>query len=318
MRFTDSASGQSIETMMITTMDAATRTEDFTLETDTVETASVGPEMEKSGRILYDRDSRGTVGEQFVENPRMACRNVDVYYGDKQAIIDVSLDIGRNEVIAMIGPSGCGKSTFLRCLNRMNDTIDTCRVTGEITLDGINIYGKDVDVVPLRAQVGMVFQKPNPFPKSIYDNVAYGPRIHGLAQNKTELDEIVETSLRKAGLWEEVKDRMAQPGTGLSGGQQQRLCIARTIAVSPEVILMDEPCSALDPIATAIIEDLIDELKQQYSIAIVTHSMQQASRVSQRTAYFHLGDLIEVGETAQIFTNPRHQLTQDYITGRFG
>jgi phosphate transport system ATP-binding protein len=248
----------------------------------------------------------------------MACRNVNVTYGEKHAIKNVSLDIGRNEVVAMIGPSGCGKSTFLRCLNRMNDTIDTCRVSGDITLDGMNIYGKEVDVVPLRAQVGMVFQKPNPFPKSIYDNVAYGPRIHGLAHNKAELDEIVETSLRRAGLWEEVKDSLAHPGTGLSGGQQQRLCIARTIAVSPEVILMDEPCSALDPIATAIIEDLIDELKQQYSIAIVTHSMQQASRVSQRTAYFHLGDLIEVGQTAQIFTNPRHQLTQDYITGRFG
>lgn len=283
-----------------------------------VKTTSNVSAKSPTGRILFDRDSRETVGECFVEDPRMTCRDVNVYYDDKQAIIDVSLDIGRNEVIAMIGPSGCGKSTFLRCLNRMNDTIDTCRVTGEITLDGMNIYGKEVDVVPLRAQVGMVFQKPNPFPKSIYDNVAYGPRIHGLAQNKAELDEIVETSLRKAGLWEEVKDRMAQPGTGLSGGQQQRLCIARTIAVSPEVILMDEPCSALDPIATSIIEDLIDELKQQYSIAIVTHSMQQASRVSQRTAYFHLGDLIEVGATAQIFTNPRHQLTQDYITGRFG
>nr|MDJ0803106.1 phosphate ABC transporter ATP-binding protein PstB [Desulfobacterales bacterium] len=230
----------------------------------------------------------------------------------------VSLDIGRNQVIAMIGPSGCGKSTFLRCLNRMNDTIDICRVTGEILLDGVDIYDRHMDVVPLRARVGMVFQKPNPFPKSIYDNVAYGPRIHGLAQTRSEMDEVVETSLRKAGLWEEVKDRLAQPGTGLSGGQQQRLCIARTIAVSPEVILMDEPCSALDPIATSIIEDLIDELKQQFSIAIVTHSMQQASRVSQRTAYFHLGDLIEVGQTAQIFTNPRHQLTQDYITGRFG
>ncbi|MDJ0889425.1 MAG: phosphate ABC transporter ATP-binding protein PstB, partial [Desulfobacterales bacterium] len=245
----------------------------------------------------------------------MSCRNVNVYYADKHAIIDVSLDIGRNQVIAMIGPSGCGKSTFLRCLNRMNDTIDICRVTGEISLDGVDIYDRHIDVVPLRARVGMVFQKPNPFPKSIYDNVAYGPRIHGLVQNKAETDELVETSLRKAGLWDEVKDRLDQPGTGLSGGQQQRLCIARTIAVSPEVILMDEPCSALDPIATAIIEDLIDELKQQYSIAIVTHSMQQASRVSQRTAYFHLGDLIEVGETAQIFTNPRHQLTQDYITG---
>jgi len=272
----------------------------------------------QTGRILYDRESRETVGEPFVEGARMTCRGVNVYYGDKQAIKNVSLDIGRNEVVAMIGPSGCGKSTFLRCLNRMNDTIDTCRVEGEITLDGMDIYGKEVDVVPLRAQVGMVFQKPNPFPKSIYDNVAYGPRIHGLAQNKVELDEIVETSLRKAGLWEEVKDIMNHPGTGLSGGQQQRLCIARTIAVSPEVILMDEPCSALDPIATSIIEDLIDELKQQFSIAIVTHSMQQASRVSQRTAYFHLGDLIEVGDTAQIFTTPRHQLTQDYITGRFG
>ncbi|MDJ0883634.1 MAG: phosphate ABC transporter ATP-binding protein PstB [Desulfobacterales bacterium] len=248
----------------------------------------------------------------------MSCRNVDVYYDDKHAIRNVSLDIGRNQVIAMIGPSGCGKSTFLRCLNRMNDTIDICRVTGQILLDDVDIYDRHIDVVPLRARVGMVFQKPNPFPKSIYDNVAYGPRIHGLAQNKAEMDELVETSLRKAGLWEEVKDRLDQPGTGLSGGQQQRLCIARTIAVSPEVILMDEPCSALDPIATSIIEDLIDELKQQFSIAIVTHSMQQASRVSQRTAYFHLGDLIEVGETAQIFTNPRHQLTQDYITGRFG
>ncbi len=283
--------------------------------------AAAGPatvEDKPSGRILYSRDSRKTVGEAFIDNPRMSCRNVNVYYADKHAINDVSLDIGRNQVIAMIGPSGCGKSTFLRCLNRMNDTIDICRVTGEILLDGSDIYDRHIDVVPLRARIGMVFQKPNPFPKSIYDNVAYGPRIHGLVQNKMETDEIVETSLRRAGLWDEVKDRLAQPGTGLSGGQQQRLCIARTIAVSPEVILMDEPCSALDPIATSIIEDLIDELKQQFSIAIVTHSMQQASRVSQRTAYFHLGDLIEVGETAQIFTNPRHQLTQDYITGRFG
>ena len=275
-------------------------------------------EDKKSGRILYSRDSRQTVGEAFIDHPRMSCRNVDVYYDDKHAIKDVSIDIGRNQVVAMIGPSGCGKSTFLRCLNRMNDTIDICRVTGQIHLDGVDIYDRNVDVVPLRARVGMVFQKPNPFPKSIYDNVAYGPRIHGLVQNKSETDEIVETSLRRAGLWEEVKDRLEQPGTGLSGGQQQRLCIARTIAVGPEVILMDEPCSALDPIATSIIEDLIDELKQQFSIAIVTHSMQQASRVSQRTAYFHLGDLIEVGQTAQIFTNPRHQLTQDYITGRFG
>jgi phosphate transport system ATP-binding protein len=248
----------------------------------------------------------------------MVCRNVNVYYGDKHAIREVSLDIGRNEVISMIGPSGCGKSTLLRCLNRMNDTIDICRVTGTITLDDQNIYDKGVDVVPLRAQVGMVFQKPNPFPKSIYDNIAYGPRIHGLVRTKAETDEVVETSLVKAGLWEEVKDRLDNPGTGLSGGQQQRLCIARTIAVEPEVILMDEPCSALDPIATSKIEDLIDELRQQYTIVIVTHSMQQASRVSQRTAYFHLGDLIEVGETTQIFTNPRHRLTQDYITGRFG
>ncbi|MEN8690190.1 MAG: phosphate ABC transporter ATP-binding protein PstB [Desulfobacterales bacterium] len=248
----------------------------------------------------------------------MTCHTVNVYYGDKQAIKNVSLDIGRNEVVAMIGPSGCGKSTFIRCLNRMNDTIDNCRVTGEIKLDGVDIYDRNIDVVPLRAQVGMVFQKPNPFPKSVYDNVAYGPKIHGLAPSKTVLDEIVENSLKKAGLWEEVKDRLDQPGTGLSGGQQQRLCIARTIAVSPEVILMDEPCSALDPIATSVIEDLINELREQYSIAIVTHSMQQAARVSQRTAYFHLGDLIEVGPTKLIFTNPRHQLTQDYITGRFG
>ncbi|MGD8286464.1 MAG: phosphate ABC transporter ATP-binding protein PstB [Desulfobacterales bacterium] len=248
----------------------------------------------------------------------MTCRNVNVYYGEKHAIKNVSLDIGRHEVIAMIGPSGCGKSTFLRCLNRMNDTIESCRVTGDIALDGVDIYDKNIDVVPLRAQVGMVFQKPNPFPKSIYENIAYGPRIHGLSQSKAELDEIVETSLIKAGLWDEVKDLLEHPGTGLSGGQQQRLCIARTIAVSPEVILMDEPCSALDPIATAVIEDLIDELREQYTIAIVTHSMQQASRVSQRTAYFHLGDLIEVGLTTQIFTNPSHQLTEDYITGRFG
>jgi len=236
----------------------------------------------------------------------------------EQAIFDVSLDIGKNEIVSMIGPSGCRKSTFIRCLNRMNDTIDGCRVTGEIKIDDMDIYDKRLDVVPLRAQVGMVFQKPNPFPKSIYENVAYGPRIHGLAGNKADLDEIVARSLKRAGLWDEVKDRMDQPGTGLSGGQQQRLCIARTIAVSPEVILMDEPCSAPDPIATARIEELIDELREHYSIAIVTHSMQQAARVSQRTAYLHLGYLIEVGETDQIFTNPRHRLTEDYITGRFG
>ncbi|WP_295585719.1 phosphate ABC transporter ATP-binding protein PstB [uncultured Lamprocystis sp.] len=260
----------------------------------------------------------GTIGDITTPDPRMVCREVNVWYGDKHAIKDVSLDIGNHQVVAMIGPSGCGKSTFLRCLNRMNDTIDGCRVRGSITLDGQEIYDKGLDPVPLRAQVGMVFQKPNPFPKSIYENVAYGARIHGLTNSKAELDALVETSLRKAGLWNEVKDRLDQPGTGLSGGQQQRLCIARTIAVSPEVILMDEPCSALDPIATAIIEELIDELREQYSIAIVTHSMQQAARVSQRTAYFHLGDLVEVGETTQVFTNPRHKLTEDYITGRFG
>ncbi|MES9936661.1 MAG: phosphate ABC transporter ATP-binding protein PstB [Sedimenticola sp.] len=248
----------------------------------------------------------------------MTARGVNVHYGEKHAIKDVSLDIAKNEVIAMIGPSGCGKSTFLRCLNRMNDTIDICRVTGEIRLDDQDIYDKKLDVVPLRAQVGMVFQKPNPFPKSIYDNIAYGPKIHGLVSSKAELDEMVESSLRRAGLWDEVKDYLDQPGTGLSGGQQQRLCIARTIAVSPEVILMDEPCSALDPIATAKIEELIDELRENYTIAIVTHSMQQAARVSQRTAYFHLGKLIEVGNTDDIFTNPSHKLTEDYITGRFG
>jgi phosphate transport system ATP-binding protein len=263
-------------------------------------------------------DGFQTVGEVRVDNPRMTATGVNVYYGDKHAIKDVNLDIAKNQVIAMIGPSGCGKSTFLRCLNRMNDTIDICRVTGEIKLDDQDIYDKRLDVVPLRAQVGMVFQKPNPFPKSIYDNIAYGPRIHGLAASRAELDEVVEASLTKAGLWEEVKDRLDQPGTGLSGGQQQRLCIARTIAVEPEVILMDEPCSALDPIATAKVEELIDELRKNYTIAIVTHSMQQAARVSQRTAYFHLGNLVEVGETTQIFTNPQHKLTEDYITGRFG
>jgi phosphate transport system ATP-binding protein len=264
------------------------------------------------------RDDRATVGDITHPDPRMTCRNVNVFYGDKHAIKDVSLDIGKNEVIALIGPSGCGKSTFLRCLNRMNDSIDSCRVTGEFLMDGNDIYDKKMDVVLLRAQVGMVFQKPNPFPKSIFENVAYGPRIHGLAAHKTDIEEIVVTSLKKAGLWDEVKDYLDQPGTGLSGGQQQRLCIARAIAVNPEVVLMDEPCSALDPIATAKIEELIDELREQYTIAIVTHSMQQAARVSQRTAYFHLGDLIEVGETDRIFTNPRHQLTEDYITGRFG
>ena len=259
-----------------------------------------------------------TVGDCFSDDPKMSMRNVDVYYDDKQAIKNVSLDLERRQVTALIGPSGCGKSTFLRCMNRMNDTIPICRVEGSLKIEGEDIYHKKMDPVLLRARVGMVFQKPNPFPKSIYDNVAYGPKIHGLATNKAELDEIVMTSLQKAGLFEEVKDRLDEPGTGLSGGQQQRLCIARTIAVSPEVILMDEPASALDPIATAVIEELIDELKEKYTIAIVTHSMQQAARVSQKTAYFHLGHLVEMGETKQIFTNPKHQLTENYITGRFG
>jgi phosphate transport system ATP-binding protein len=259
-----------------------------------------------------------TIGDITVPAPVFSCRDVDVFYGDKHAIKKVNIDIGRQQVLAMIGPSGCGKSTFLRCLNRMNDTIVGARVEGQITLDGQDIHDKRQDVVQLRARVGMVFQKPNPFPKSIYENVAYGPRIHGLAANRGELDDIVNQSLRRAGLWEEVKDRLNQPGTSLSGGQQQRLCIARTIAVNPEVILMDEPCSALDPIATARIEDLIDELRESYAICIVTHSMQQAARVSQRTAYFHLGDLVEVGETNKIFTNPQAKLTEDYITGRFG
>ena len=258
-----------------------------------------------------------TVGLPLVAEPKMTIRSANVYYGDKQAIYNVELDIAKNEVLAMIGPSGCGKSTLLRCLNRMNDTIVGCRVEGEICLERESIYGQ-MDVVPLRARVGMVFQKPNPFPKSIYENVAYGPRIHGLASRRVEFDEIVETSLRRAGLWEEAKDRLDQPGTGLSGGQQQRLCIARTIAVNPEVILMDEPCSALDPIATAKIEELIAELSENYTSAIVTHSMQQAARVSQRTAYFHLGRLIEVNDTERVFTNPQHKLTEAYITGRFG
>jgi len=274
--------------------------------------------VEVKQHAAVPREEAETVGDITVANPRMTCRNVDVFYSGSQAIYNVSLDIAKNEVVSMIGPSGCGKSTFLRCLNRMNDTIDGCQVTGGIKIDGQDIYAKSMDVVPLRARVGMVFQKPNPFPKSLYENVAYGPRIHGIADNKEHLDHIVETSMKKAGLWEEAKDRMDQPGTGLSGGQQQRLCIARAIAVEPEVILMDEPCSALDPIATARIEELIDELRENYTIAIVTHSMQQAARVSQRTAYFHLGKLIEVGETDQIFTQPRHKLTEDYITGRFG
>jgi phosphate transport system ATP-binding protein len=260
----------------------------------------------------------GTVGNIEARHPFMIAEDVNVYYGDNHALRDVSLEIGKKEVIALIGPSGCGKSTFLRCLNRMNDSIESARVTGRITLDGKDIYRKEQDPVALRARVGMVFQKPNPFPKSIYDNVAYGPRIHGLAADRAELDAIVHTSLERAGLLNEVKDRLDEPGTSLSGGQQQRLCIARTIAVNPEVILMDEPCSALDPIATARIEDLMDELCEDYAIVIVTHSMQQAARVSRRFAYFHLGLLIEVDETDKIFTNPRHKLTEDYITGRIG
>ncbi len=252
------------------------------------------------------------------ETLKISARNVNVFYGEKQAIDNVSIDIATEHVTSFIGPSGCGKSTFLRTLNRMNDTIPGCRVEGNIELDGQNIYGADMDVVQLRARVGMVFQKPNPFPKSIYENVAYGPRIHGIAANKAEMDAIVEKSLRRAGLWDEVKDRLVEPGTALSGGQQQRLCIARAIAVSPEVILMDEPCSALDPIATAKIEELIDELKGRYAIVIVTHSMQQAARVSQRTAFFHLGNVVEYGNTSDIFTNPRESRTKDYITGRYG
>ncbi|MEC4676194.1 MAG: phosphate ABC transporter ATP-binding protein PstB [Nitrospirota bacterium] len=260
------------------------------------------------------------VGKPFLndESVKISCRNVNVYYGDKHALKNVGVDIAEKEVTAFIGPSGCGKSTFLRCINRMNDTIRTCRVEGEIILDGENIYDRNVDPVLLRARIGMVFQKPNPFPKTIYQNVAYGPRIHGLARNRAELDEIVITSLEKAGLFKEVKDYLDHPGTSLSGGQQQRLCIARAISVQPELILMDEPCSALDPIATAKIEELIDELRQNFTIIIVTHSMQQAARVSQRTAFFHLGDLIEVGDTNSIFVNPEHKLTQDYITGRYG
>lgn len=252
------------------------------------------------------------------QNAKFRSRNVDVFYGQKQALFGVDLDIRANQVTSLIGPSGCGKSTYLRCLNRMNDTIDICKVSGSIELDGLDIYSDTLDVVHLRAKVGMVFQKPNPFPKSIYENVSYGPKIHGIASGQTELDQIVEESLTKAGLWAEVKDRLNEPGTGLSGGQQQRLCIARAIAVQPEVILMDEPCSALDPIATAKIEELIDELRENFTIAIVTHSMQQAARVSQRTAFFHLGYVVEVGDTEKIFTSPDDKRTQDYITGRFG
>ncbi len=249
---------------------------------------------------------------------KIKAEDVRVRYGDKEALFGINLDIPKSKVTSFIGPSGCGKSTFLRCINRMNDTIDNCSVSGQIHMDGVDILSKQVDTVLLRAKIGMVFQKPNPFPKSIYDNVAYGPRLHGLATSKSEMDEVVETSLEKVGLLKEVKDRLLEPGTGLSGGQQQRLCIARAIAVDPEILLMDEPCSALDPIATAKIEELIDELRGSYTIVIVTHSMQQAARVSQQTAFFHLGNLVEYGETEQIFTSPEDERTKGYITGRFG
>ena len=259
-----------------------------------------------------------TAAHAGAHDVKVAANKVSVFYGEKQALFDVTIDIPARQVMAFIGPSGCGKSTFLRCINRMNDTIDICRVNGSIEIDGANIYDPKIDPVLLRARVGMVFQKPNPFPKSIYDNIAYGPRIHGKAKAGSEMDAIVEKSLRRAGLWNEVKDRLREPGTGLSGGQQQRLCIARAIAVNPDIILMDEPCSALDPIATAKVEELIDELRERYTIVIVTHSMQQAARVSQRAAFFHLGHLVEEGETERMFTNPSDQRTQDYITGRFG
>jgi phosphate transport system ATP-binding protein len=252
------------------------------------------------------------------EKIKISTKNLNVFYGAKQALFDVNIELEEKKVTALIGPSGCGKSTYIRCLNRMNDVIDICKVEGSIQIDGQEINEKDVDVNLLREKIGMVFQKPNPFPKSIYDNIAYGPRIHGLADNKEDLDKIVETSLKKAALWEEVKDRLYEPGTGLSGGQQQRLCIARTISINPQVILMDEPCSALDPIATAKIEELIDELKQTYTIVIVTHSMSQAARVSQNTGFFHLGKILEFNLTEKIFKNPDKKLTQDYITGRFG
>jgi phosphate transport system ATP-binding protein len=261
---------------------------------------------------------RASAGSIVGAPTKISARDVNVFYGDKQALFDVSIDIPDRAVTAFIGPSGCGKTTFLRCFNRMNDLIDNARVTGSLQIEGKDAYAKNVDPVVLRTRVGMVFQKPNPFPKSIYDNVAYGPRIHGMAKSKADMDGIVEQSLRRAGLWEEVKDRLAQPGTSLSGGQQQRLVIARTVAVNPDIILMDEPCSALDPIATARIEELIDEMRENYCIVIVTHSMAQAARVSQKTAFFHLGKLVETGATEEIFTNPRDTRTQDYITGRFG
>ncbi|CTQ50714.1 phosphate ABC transporter ATP-binding protein PstB [Jannaschia donghaensis] len=264
------------------------------------------------------KDTNMTENAVTTDTPKITARGVQVYYGDTHAIKDVDVEIAANTVTAFIGPSGCGKSTFLRCINRMNDTIPIARVEGDIRIDGEDIYDKRVDPVQLRAKVGMVFQKPNPFPKSIYDNVAYGPRIHGLSKNKADLDEIVENALRRAALWDEAKDRLQQPGTGLSGGQQQRLCIARAVATAPEILLMDEPCSALDPIATAQVEELIDELRQNYSVVIVTHSMQQAARVSQKTAFFHLGHLVEYGETGKIFTSPEDPRTESYISGRIG
>ena len=276
------------------------KADDFLIETSTINEKKIGMDQ----------------AEETAN--KMSTRNLDVYYGDKQALFDINVDIPERSVTALIGPSGCGKSTFIRCLNRMNDTIDGCRVEGDIYIDKSDIYDRGLDVVELRARIGMVFQKPNPFPKSIYDNVAYGPRIHGLAQNREELDEIVHNSLKRAGLLKEVEDRLDAPGTGLSGGQQQRLCIARAIAVSPEVILMDEPCSALDPIATAHIEELIDELRENFTIVIVTHNMQQAARVSQKTAFFHLGVVVECNATSEIFTSPRDERTQGYITGRYG
>jgi phosphate transport system ATP-binding protein len=303
-------------------LNKSTRRENYSMSPTGEEQVPINdrPDSPSAARTVVSSGPLGqeTVGNVRCSDPYVVAENIDVYYGENHAIKNVSLQISRSQVIALIGPSGCGKSTFLRCLNRMNDTIESARVTGKITLDRQDIYSKALDPVALRARVGMVFQKPNPFPKSIYDNVAYGPRIHGLAADRAELDDIVHSSLERAGLLKEVKDRLDEPGTGLSGGQQQRLCIARTIAVNPEVILMDEPCSALDPIATARIEDLIDELAQNFAIVIVTHSMQQAARVSQRVAYFHLGHLVEVDETDRIFTNPRHKLTEDYITGRIG
>jgi phosphate transport system ATP-binding protein len=284
-----------------------------TLNTENSELAAVKP---ISGGMIEPLPTRAPKEQKG--SAKFQATGVSVHYGDKQALFDVDLDIPEREVTALIGPSGCGKSTFIRCLNRMNDTIPSARLTGSILMDGVDLYGPDVDPVELRAQVGMVFQKPNPFPKSVWENVAYGARIHGLAESKAELDKIVERSLRRAALFDEVKDRLTEPGTSLSGGQQQRLCIARALAVDPEVILMDEPCSALDPIATARIEELIDELSAKYTIVIVTHSMQQAARVSQTTAFFHLGELVETGSTEDIFTNPSDDRTQGYITGRFG